>query len=194
MNHDAPVPTFRLDGGVSIAQASPWHNAPVTLDSPALEVMTDLTKVKAATIAPEQTLRQAEQAMVYLGVRMLLVVDHMPQLEGLITSDDLGGQRQMQLVHERRLPYDEVRVADVMTPLAGLDAIEFGRMAAASVGNLIATLKQFGRNHVLVVESAGETKHVRGVISRAQIERQLGQAITLTDIASSFSEIERALL
>jgi hypothetical protein len=34
---------------------------------------------------------------------------------------------------------------------------------------------------------------VRGVISRAQIERQLGAPIDLTQIASSFSEIERAL-
>jgi hypothetical protein len=34
---------------------------------------------------------------------------------------------------------------------------------------------------------------VRGVISRAQIERQLGTVINLTQIASSFSEIERAL-
>jgi hypothetical protein len=31
------------------------------------------------------------------------------------------------------------------------------------------------------------------VISRAQIERQLGAPIDLTQIASSFSEIERAL-
>jgi hypothetical protein len=34
---------------------------------------------------------------------------------------------------------------------------------------------------------------VRGVISRAQIERQLGSMIEITPIANSFSEIERAL-
>jgi len=34
---------------------------------------------------------------------------------------------------------------------------------------------------------------LRGVISRAQIERQLGVAIDMAPIASSFSEIERAL-
>jgi hypothetical protein len=35
---------------------------------------------------------------------------------------------------------------------------------------------------------------VRGVISRSQIERQLGSTIELTEIASSFAEIERALV
>ena len=40
----------------------------------------------------------------------------------------------------------------------------------------------------------GATRRVRGVISRAQIERQLGRPVQVTQIASSFSEIERALL
>ena len=64
------------------------------------------------------------------------------------------------------------------------------------MGNVIATLKRFGRNHLLVVQAAtAQTpQRVRGVISRAQIERQLGAPIDLTQIASSFSEIERALL
>jgi hypothetical protein len=35
---------------------------------------------------------------------------------------------------------------------------------------------------------------VRGVISRAQIERQLGTTLDIAPIASSFSEIERALV
>lgn len=191
MNRDAALPAFRLEAGASLPAASPWHHAPVTLDSPALEVMTDLTTVKAATVRPDETLAQAEQAMIYQGVRMLFVVGQMPALEGLITTTDLRGERQMRLVHERGLHFDEVRVADVMTPLAMLDAIDFAAMRSATVGNLIATLKRFGRNHLLVVETA--PRRVRGVVSRAQIERQLGQPIDITPIATSFSEVERAL-
>jgi len=46
-----------------------------------------------------------------------------------------------------------------------------------------------------VVQAAGawHPRRVRGVVSRAQIERQLGQPITITPIAHNFSEIERAL-
>lgn len=38
------LPAFQLEPGTALAQASPWHHAPVTLDSPALQVMTDLTQ------------------------------------------------------------------------------------------------------------------------------------------------------
>ncbi len=195
MNHDAVLPTFRLEPGTAIAQAHLKTTLPVTLVSAALEVMTDLTQVKAATIGPSTTLRQAEQMMVYQGVRMLFVVTDMPSIEGLITATDLQGEKQMRLVHERNVRYDELCVADVMTDLSMLDAIDHARMRTATVGDVIATLRRFGRNHLLVVESAtGQSPHrVRGVISRTQIERQLGQAIDVTPVANSFSEIERAL-
>ena len=196
MHANAAIPTFRLPPGISLAQASPWHTSEVTLESPALDVMTDLTQVKAATIRPDATLEQAEQTMIYQGVRMLFVVSDMPELEGLITSTDLRGERQMRLVHARQLRFDEMRVADVMTELGWLDAIEFGHMRSATVGNMIATLKRVGRNHLLVVQVATSSTplRVRGVVSRAQIERQLGTVIDITEIASNFSEVERALV
>ena len=193
---DAALPTDRLEPGISIAQANPWHESPVTLESPALDVMTDLTKVKAATTHPATTLRQAEQTMIYQGVRMLFVVTDMPSIEGLITATDMRGDKQMRVVHERNLRYDDLCVADVMTELAALDAIDLERMKAAAVGNAIATLRKLGRNHLLVVEkaTARTPRRVRGVVSRSQIERQLGRAIDITPIAHSFAEIERALL
>jgi signal-transduction protein with cAMP-binding, CBS, and nucleotidyltransferase domain len=196
MNPVAALPTFRLDRGTTLAQAQPTDNAPVTLASPALAVMTDLTQVKAATTHPRTTLRQAEQAMIYQGVRMLFVVTEMPLVEGLITATDLGGDKQMRVVHERHLHYDELCVADVMTELGSLDAIEYERVQVAAVGNAVATFQRLGRNHLLVVEaaSAQSPARVRGVISRSQVERQLGRAIEITPIASSFSEIERALV
>ena len=196
MHANAAIPTFRLPPGISLAQASPWHTSEVTLESPALDVMTDLTQVKAATIRPDATLEQAEQTMIYQGVRMLFVVSDMPELEGLITSTDLRGERQMRLVHARQLRFDEMRVADVMTELGWLDAIEFGRMRSATVGNMIATLKRVGRNHLLVVQvpTSSTPLRVRGVVSRAQIERQLGTVIDITEIASNFFEVERALV
>ena len=188
--------TFPLERSTTLALADPSSNIPVTLDSPALEVMTDLTRVKAATTQPTTSLRQAEQMMIYQGVRMLFVVTDMPSIEGLITTTDLRGDRQMRIVHERNVTYDELNVADVMTELAALEAVDYAQVSVETVGSAIATLKRLGRNHLLVVESESPRgpRRVRGVISRSQIERQLGTAIDLTPIASSFSEIERALL
>jgi CBS-domain-containing membrane protein len=196
MRPDAPLPTFRVEPSTSIAQTQPQSSTPVTLHSPAVEVVTDLTQVKAATTTRTTTLHQAERTMINQGVRMLFVVTEMPSFEGLITTTDLHGNKPMRIVHERNLRHDELCVADVMTELSALDAIEFERLASATVGDLVATLQRCGRNHLLVVQAASATtpRRVRGVISRAQIERQLGQAIELNEIASSFAEIERALV
>jgi len=44
------------------------------------------------------------------------------------------------------------------------------------------------------VATSSTPLRVRGVVSRAQIERQLGTVIDITEIASNFSEVERALV
>jgi len=195
MHPDTALSTFRIETGTAIAQTRLPPSAAVTRASSALEVMTDLARVKAATVAPSTSLRAAEQTMINQGVRMLFVVTELPSIEGLITSTDLHGDRQMRLVHERGLRWDELCVADVMSAVSALDAVDYDDLRLATVANLIATLKRFGRNHLLVRQRATETSphRVRGVISRAQIERQLGEPIVLSEIASSFAEIERAL-
>ena len=102
----------------------------------------------------------------------------------------------MRLVHERNVHYDELCVADVMTGLSMLEAIDHARMRTARVGDVVETLQRLGRNHLLVIEAAtAQTpRRVRGILSRAQIERQSGKVINITPIAHSFSEIERALV
>jgi CBS domain-containing protein len=195
MQTNAALASRQLDAGTAIAQAQPWLTQAVTLDSPALAVMTDLRKVKAAMASPTTSLRQAEQLMIYQGVRMLFVVSEMPSLEGLVTSTDLHGDQAMRVVQQRNVRYDELCVADVMTGLANLNAIDLDLMKAAAVSNVIATLKKYGRNHLLVVEGGTTTaaQRVCGVVSRAQVERQLGRVIEMVEIADSFAEIGQML-
>lgn len=190
---DSPLPARSLRAGISVAQTSPSPTAAVTLDSPALDVMTDLTQVRAATTHPTTTLRQAEQIMIHQGVRMLFVVSEMPSLEGLVTTTDLYGDRPMRAVQQRNLRHEDLCVTDVMTPLSMLDAIDYRLLKGARVSNLIATLRKHGRNHLLVIESAcGQIpERVRGVISRAQIERQLGSVVEVPEFAHSFAEMAR---
>jgi CBS-domain-containing membrane protein len=195
MNPDTALPTFRIQADTSVAAALPPPAPVVTLATPALEAMTDLTRVRAATTTPGTALDLAEMQMIHQGVRMLFVATELPAIQGLVTSTDLRGDKAMRLVHERGARRDELTVADVMTPLAALDAVDFDALAHASVANLVATLRRFGRHHLLVVQAPTATtpRRVRGVVSSTQIERQLGQRIELDEIASSFAEIERAL-
>lgn len=187
--------TFRFPEGTCIAQAQPHMGVPVTLSSPGRAVMTDLTHVRAATIRPDMPLAEARQTMIHQGVRLLFVVSEMPCVGGLITSTDLEGERPMQQIARRGVKYEELVVSDVMSPLSTLDAIDLEDLAHADVARVVATLKQLGRRHLLVVQKAG-TGHgprVRGVISQTQIERQLGQPIALVETAGNFAEISQSL-
>lgn len=196
MTHAHALHTFRLEAGIGLAEAEPRVDSPVTIDSPAIQVMTDLTQIRAATVRPSMSLMEAQQSMIHQGVRLLFVTTDMPAITGLITTNDMRGVKPMQVVHARNLHYDELTVADVMTGIDMLDAIAYERLHRATVGDAIATIKRLGQNHLLVVEQATDStpRRIRGLISRSQIERQLGETITLTPIANSFAEIERALL
>lgn len=205
MNREDPLPTRRLASGSTLSQAEPWNSARVTLESPALAVMTDLTRVKAASTGPGTLLAQAEQLMIYQGVRMLFVVERMPQVLGLVTHTDLDGDRAMRIVQQRGLRHDEITVADVMTEAAALDAVEISAVRTASVSNVVASLKALGRHHLLVVDSVGGTDSVAGeraaapgarivgVFSRTQVARQLGMSIDVVEVAGSFAELKTML-
>jgi len=189
------LPTFRFPDGTRIAQAQPPVKGAVTLASPAMAVMTDLTEVRPATVQSRTSIESAELKMIHMGVRLLFVVDEMPNVDGIVTAGDIQGDRPLRLVQQRQLRHDEITVADVMTPLSSLDAVDFASLARADVGRVVATLLKFGRPHLLVVESAGGSgaARIRGLVSRTQVERQLGTPLPAMEIASTFSEIRQAL-
>jgi CBS domain-containing protein len=194
MDPTVPLPTRRLPAGTVLAQARDWPTQPVTLDAPALEVMTDLTRVKAATVTPMTSLAQAEQVMITLGVRMLFVVSDMPAIVGLVSLADLHGDASMRAIEQRNARREELCVADVMAGASMLDAVDIADLRSATVANLVATLQRHGRNHLLVVEGGGGMPaRVRGLISRAQVERQLGSPIPVTEVANAFPDVVRML-
>ena len=74
-----PLPLARL-AGLHCEVARPDSNRMVTQHSPAIEVMTDLTRVPAATILADTSLTDANRAMMLRGVRLLLVTDSRHQI------------------------------------------------------------------------------------------------------------------
>jgi predicted transcriptional regulator len=146
-------------------------------------------------VHPEVSLAQAEQAMIHQGVRMLFVVTQMPCVDGIVTLADLRGDKPMKIIQKRQIRRDEICVADVMNRLSDLDVMNLAVVQRATVEDLASTFFKFGRPHLLVVEaaSAANSARIRGVISHAQIERQLGDSLPMVEIASTFAEIEQAL-
>ena len=192
---NSALSTFRLSAGTSIAQAQPSQQERVTLESPGMAVMTDLIQVRAATVQPGAALGQAELMMIHQGVRLLFVVTHMPGVDGIVTAADLQGEKPLRLVSQRMVKFEDLCVADVMTPLPDLDAIEFASLRRANVAQVIAAMVKTGRAHMLVIEpaSAAAPMRIRGVISKTQIERQFGAQLPVTGMANSFAEMSAVL-
>lgn len=170
----------------------------VQADSPATDVMTDLTRAVAATIPPGASADEANQAMIRHGVRSLFVVGEANAIAGIVTATDTMGERPIQFAQERGLRHAEVLVHHVMTPAAQLEAIELRDVLQARVGDIVETLKRSGRQHALVIDGGSadpaSIEHtVRGIFSLTQIARQLGLSLHIGSAAKTFAEIEAAI-
>jgi CBS domain-containing protein len=165
----------------------------VGLDNPALDVMTDFRRLTAFIATPGDTIQQAEERMIRRKVRLLFVMDSQDRVAGLITSTDIHGEKPLQVVQSRGIRRDEVLVADIMTPVERLEAVDFDDIAHARVGHVLETLKARGRQHALVIEHTEGGQMVRGLLSLSQLCKQLGVTVETTEVANTFIEIEQQL-
>jgi len=186
------LPLRELGGDAGFRRPTQPSSERVTLESPALAVMTDFTRATPATIRPQAPLAGANQFMITRGVRLLLVVDERESVLGVLTANDLLGERPMLAATGRGRRRDELAVTDVMTPAERVEVIELAEVERARVGHVLETLRGAGRQHALVVDAESM---VRGIFSISQIARQLGVSVPAGgEVALTFSEIEAALV
>lgn len=189
-----PLKAMALEAEAGYAQPTQKIPELVQIGSPALDVMTDLTRVTAVIIFPGDPVDEAHHRMIQRGVRLLLVVDQDRKVQGVITANDVLGEKPVQAAVQRGVPRSEIQVRDIMTPRAALQAMEFADVSAATVGHVVATLKAAGRQHTLVADiDARGHRRVRGIFSATQIARQLGIAITTDAVVRTFADIEALL-
>ena len=190
----APLPFALLAPGTGYAQPTQFALDRVVLDSPAVDVMTDLTRVTAVIVLAGDTVDEAHRRMIQRGVRLLVVVDQDRKVQGVITANDVLGEKPVQFAVQQGLHRDEVLVRNIMTPSANLQVLDMEQVRAAKVGHIVATLKQIGRQHTLVVDRGERgALRLRGIFSTTQIVRQLGMTIQTGGVASTFAEIEAQL-
>jgi CBS domain-containing protein len=199
------LPIRELGAGAGFRRPTQAHAAKVSIESAALEVMTDLARATPATIRPQAPLAGANQFMITRGVRLLLVVDDRENVLGVITATDILGERPMLVATERGMRRDELTVADIMIPAAQVEVIAFSDLAGMRVGLVLETLRHAGRQHALVVDfdeipsgrplaPPARRAMVRGIFSLSQIARQLGVSVaTGGEVARTFSEIGAAI-
>ncbi|HEX6828672.1 MAG TPA: CBS domain-containing protein, partial [Burkholderiales bacterium] len=186
-----PMPASGACTSVGIHR--PAAAAPVTLNSPACQVMTDFSQARPLTIAAGATLAEAQEAMQTQRVHLLLVVDERGRLAGLITSTDIEGEKPVRIVQERGIRRGEILITDIMTPLTRLEVLDIDDVIHARVGQLVTTLRAVGRQHALIVDFHNGAMKVRGLFSVSQVAHLLGTTLETVEVARSFAQVEEML-
>ncbi|MGB8518078.1 MAG: CBS domain-containing protein [Gallionella sp.] len=166
----------------------------VKLSSPALEVMTDLTKVSVISVRAKTSMDKANAKMIRYGVRLLLVLDDNDQVAGLLTASDVLGEKPMHFLQNMGGTHADIMVRDIMSTQRELEVLNIAEVKTAAVGNVVANLKKAGRQHALVVAEGADGKQaVCGLFSLTQIARQLGAQVQTFELARTFAEIESVI-
>ncbi len=188
----AKVRTHKISRNVTLSASG--YNI-VGAESPAIEAMTDFLRVNVVHIESAASIVEANARMISRGVRLLIVSTADDQVEGLITARDILGEKPLQVAQARGCKRSELLVADLMTPVAGVDTLYLNEVMNARVIDILDALKQLGRQHILVedVDPGSGLPRVRGLFSATHIGRLLGVPVLGFELASTFAEIEAAL-
>lgn len=175
----------------------PYYQQPNSVypEASALEVMTDLNFVPAAAVRVDASLEHAHQVMIDRGVRLVFAVDAGHMVLGLLTATDVLGARSATAAQGLGISKDELRVRDVMTPVAQIEVLALVEVVHARVGDIVATLRHSGRQHALVVDRnmPDDSLVIRGIFSASQIARQLGIAVKPGNLEHTFEQIDETI-
>ncbi len=189
------IASYRLSADTPILRYQEVRPDRVAMHAPASAVMTDLAQTPVVSVAADARIDDALQRMIHAQVRMLVVFNGEGDLVGLITSRDITGEKPVDFVSRQRVARDEVRVADIMTPREQVDVLHLADVARASVGDIVETLREQGRQHAIVIEQSTTGEWVlRGIFSTTHIGRRLGIRVEASGAVQSFAELEAVLV
>jgi hypothetical protein len=146
----------------------------LALSDPAVRAVTDFVWEPPVTVTEGLSIDAALLEMIRAGVRALLVLRD-EVVTGLVTSYDIQGGRPLQfLAASGYRRHDEIEVGHVMTPWAHVTTLDWHAIGTAHVSDLTLAFRRTFATHIVLVEHADQGgTFVRGLVSRARLERQL---------------------
>ncbi|MBB70882.1 MAG: hypothetical protein CMF50_00600 [Legionellales bacterium] len=190
-----PLPTVSLNAGSEYFHSGELPVI-VHLDDSALDVMLDYKHVKAITINADAPISEARAEMQFCGVHLLLVTDKDARVVGLISSEDILGEKPVVITESRHIARADITVKMVMTPQSDIIAIPMEELRITRVGHVLQTLKNAKQHYALVVEINPDTQAqtVRGLFSLSQISKQLSINISDEELhATSLADLQKKI-
>ena len=147
-------------------------------DDPAIEVMLDFKIAQPITVGLETLIDDALKIMQDHNVHMLLVVDTNDELKGMLSAEDMLGEKPIIAAQKQKLNHDEIAVKMVMTPLENIMAIDMKHIKIASVGSVFNTMKDCKQHYIFTVGTADDDKQcIRGLFASSMLGKLLGKQV-----------------
>jgi predicted transcriptional regulator len=183
-----------LSPGTLITYNRRARSVDISLEDPASSMMTDFNHIRPFATTADASIEEINNKMIACGVRLLFVAERDEVLLGLVTYNDIFGEKPLQYIQEHGGKREEITALDIMTPMSRLESLELSDILRSRVGDIIETMKTSGRQHVLVTEDQPDGRQmINGMFSSTQIEKRLKIQIELSPRANTFADIERAL-
>lgn len=152
----------------------------VHLDDPAYSVMHDYSKKTPITIDHQENIDSAFHDMRIHNLHIMLVVKDNNQAIGIISSEDIQGEKPIKIIQNRRIQREAIKVTMIMTPISQLIKVNFEDIQHNRVGNVITTLKEYNNHYAAVIskDPSNNSDILRGLFDLSQICRQLHKDIS----------------
>jgi CBS domain containing-hemolysin-like protein len=160
----------------------------------AISQMTDLRLAPCVKVDHRDGIPATQHVMQRAGVRMAFVTGIAGELIGLVTADDLQGERPLQRAMADHVSIDELTLDQVMTPRAEWLVVDAWQIEHSRLGNVAATMREHGLRYLLVAERTTSSTTIRGVFSARRVEAALGIDLGSGPRSRSFAELEAALM
>lgn len=158
----------------------------LTLESAATALITNFKQKRPAMLEQDLSIDDALRFMRKSHVRSVIVIDAAENFTGLVTSADLESRKVLARADKMGLQRTELTIRDLMTTKDKLFGIRLHDVENARVGDMLRTLQDLGKPHVLLTDDQGE---IAGLVSASDVARKLHIDVNITEKVTSFAEI-----
>ena len=179
--------------GLNLAPSLPRAQRSAQPHDPALGLFTDLHHSPCVVASHRDGLDATLHVMRRAGVRMVFVAGADGELVGMVTAEDIQGERPVQRASAHHVPHHELTVGDIMVPITQWDTVDIAHVRVAHVGDIVATLHEHNLRYLLVTQKKNGTTVLRGLFSASRLEQALNTVIEPDLHSRNFAELEQAL-
>lgn len=160
---------------------------------PAMSLLTDLHHSACVVASQRDGLDATLHLMTRAGVRMVFVSGADGELAGMVTAEDLQGERPVQRTSSQHVAHHELTLADIMVPVSQWEAVDMAEVRSACVGDIAATLQEHGLSYLLVTQQKDGGTVLRGLFSARRLEMGMNTTLSPDLHSRSFAELESVL-